>query len=271
LIFIVKIFIYLIIYSFIGWLYESTLCSISAKKIINRGFLNGPICPIYGFGAIAVILVFYQRVENIGILFLGSMLLTSVVEYITSFLLEKIFHTKWWDYSNRHFNIKGRIFLLGAVVFGAFSVLAIKFIHPLIERIVNLIPEWVLVSSSILILVILLIDLYITTRYLFKLNNRLEEIQIAFNYYKEQYLKRTKEFKGAVFEKFEKSEFYNERIEKLLNWMPKQGKRLARAFPGLRPQKVNGIWQKLKTRLLSNNKNGKKKTKGCSDVYRVEE
>lgn len=257
MIILVKIFIYLIIYSFIGWAYESIICSTGARKIINRGFLNGPICPIYGFGAMVVILLFYQRVENIYILFFASMLLISIVEYITSFLLEKIFHAKWWDYSNYRFNIKGRIFLLGAIVFGIFSVLAIKLVHPFIENIVNFIPEWILISSSILIFTLIMIDLYITVRYLFKLNSTLEEIQSAFNNYKEQYLKRTKRIKDSILGKFEESEFYSERIERLLNWKPLQGIRLARAFPKIRPQKVNDAWQKLKARLLS--KNGRDK------------
>ena len=123
---------------------------------------------------------------------------------------------------------------------------------------VNSLTEWVLVSVSILIFILLAIDIYITVRYLFKLNNRLEEIQTAFNYYKEQSLNRTKEFKATMFEKFEKSEIYSERIEKLLNWKPLQIKRLARAFPRLRPQKVNDAWRKFKIGLLSNNKNDKK-------------
>jgi len=255
-----KIFTYLIIYSFIGWFYESTIRSVATKKIINSGFLNGPICPIYGFGAVVVILIFYQRVENIYILFFASAILTNTIEYITSFLLEKIFHAKWWDYSNYRFNINGRIFLLGAVVFGVFSVLAIKYVHPLIEKMVNLIPVRVLISSSILILILILIDLYITVKYLFKLYNTLGDIQIAFNSYKEQYLKRTKEFKDTLLENFEKSEFYSERIEKLLSWKPMQIKRLARAFPKFRPQKANEAWKKLKTRLLSKKKNGKKRS-----------
>lgn len=252
-----RIFIFIIIYSFIGWFYESILRSISAKKIINSGFLNGPICPIYGVGAIVVILLFYQRIENIYILFFASMLVTSAVEYITSFLLEKIFHARWWDYSTYRFNINGRIFLLGSIAFGTFSVLEIKFIHPFIENIVNPITEGVLVSAIILIFILLVIDLYITVRSLFKLNNRLEEIQTAFNYYKEQSLNRTKEFKATMFEKFEKSEFYSERVEKLLNWKPVQIKRLLRAFPKLRPQNANDAWQKLKIKLLSKNKKDK--------------
>jgi len=256
----VKILTYLIMYSFIGWFYESIIRSIGAKKIINSGFLNGPFCPIYGFGAVVVILLFYQRVENIYILFFASMVLTSALEYVTSYLLEKIFHTKWWDYSNYLFNIKGRVFLPGAIVFGILSVLTIKFVHPFIEKTVISIPEWILTSSSILIFILIMIDLYITVRYLFKLNNRLEEIQSAFNYYKEQSLNRTKEFKDTIVEKFEKSEFYSERIEQLLNWKPTQIKRLARAFPKLIPQKANDAWQKLKVRLLSKNEDDKKES-----------
>ena len=101
-------FLYFIIYSFLGWLYESILCSITGKKLVNRGFLNGPVCPVYGFGALLIVLVFYGKETSLLPLFLSSMVLTSVVEYFTAVLLEKLFHARWWDYSGRPFNIHGR-------------------------------------------------------------------------------------------------------------------------------------------------------------------
>ncbi len=118
------------------------------------------------------------------------------------------------------------------------------------KKVVDSIHEGALISTGVLILILVIVDLYITVRYLFKLNNTLEEIQIAFNHYKGQSLKRTKEFKNTIVEKFEKSGRFSDKIEKL------QFKRIARAFPKLRPQKANDAWQKLKTRLLSKNKNG---------------
>ena len=117
-------FLWLMIYSIIGWGYESTICSIGQRKLINRGFLNGPYCPIYGTGAVLVLLVL-GRIQNPVLLFFAGALVTCSLEYLTSWLMEKLFHARWWDYSKRKFNIGGRVCLIGAVVFGAFSVVLV--------------------------------------------------------------------------------------------------------------------------------------------------
>ena len=107
-----NIFLWLIIYSVIGWIYESTLCSITERRFVNRGFLNGPYCPIYGFGAILDILIL-GWIKNPILLFVLSAILTCTLEYITSYLMEKLFHARWWDYSKRKFKF---IFLTDNVV-----------------------------------------------------------------------------------------------------------------------------------------------------------
>jgi uncharacterized membrane protein len=245
------------IYSFIGWIYESTVCSISQKKLINRGFLNGPVCPIYGFGALACILLLYQRTDNVFILFFAGMLLTSTIEYITAVLLEKLFNAKWWDYSHYRFNIKGRVSLLGAVVFGVLSVILIKFIHPYVSYILDSSSDQMLIALTIGLFITLMFDLYATVCNLLKLNSRLKEFQLAFNRFKEQYTKRTGELKNTLLDRFEESEYYGERLKKLLGVSQYQSKRLIRAFPGLILLKYNDAWQKLKSILQSNISNRK--------------
>ena len=128
-----------IVYSIIGWLYESILCSFIEKKFVNRGFLNGPYCPIYGFGALLDI-IFLSRFENVIVLFFFGIILNCSLEYLTSFLMEKLFGARWWDYSDKKFNINGRVCLLGAVVFGTFSVVLIKIVHPFVIWYMNMIP-----------------------------------------------------------------------------------------------------------------------------------
>lgn len=250
----VKWFLWLTIYSFIGWMYESAVCSISKRKLINRGFLNGPICPIYGFGALACILLLYQRTNNIFILFFAGMLLTCTIEYITAVLLEKLFKAKWWDYSHYRFNIGGRVSLPGAVVFGILSVLLIKYIHPFINSLIEQLSDRILTVSAICFFIVMMFDLYVTVRHLLKLNNRLEEFQLAFNRFKEQYVKRTGELKNALLDTFEQSEYYGERIKKLFSTNRFQSIRLAKAYPKLKSLKYNDAWQKLKSILLDNNK-----------------
>ena len=97
-----------IIYSVIGWAYESLLCSVIERRLINRGFLNGPYCPIYGFGALLDIICLNSFSDPLEIFFLGA-LLNCTLEYWTSFFMEKMFNGRWWDYSDKKFNINGRV------------------------------------------------------------------------------------------------------------------------------------------------------------------
>lgn len=136
-----KVFLWFILYSFFGWVYESILCSCTSHSLVNRGFLNGPLCPIYGFGAVTVILAFWWEPDiSLWNLFLSSMVLTCTLEYITSWGMEKLFHARWWDYSDYRFQLNGRVCLLGAVAFGSFSVLLIKVVHPRVAALVNRLP-----------------------------------------------------------------------------------------------------------------------------------
>ena len=127
------------IYSIIGWIYETILCSVKGGRFINRGFLNGPYCPIYGCGALLDILIL-GKIENPILLFFLGALVTCSLEYLTSYLMEKMFHARWWDYSHLRFQINGRVCLLGAVVFGAFSVVLIKVLHPIVVQYTSLLP-----------------------------------------------------------------------------------------------------------------------------------
>lgn len=244
-------------YSFMGWAYESLVCSAAQKKLVNRGFLNGPVCPVYGFGALACIFLLYQRLDNVFALFLAGMLLTCTVEYITAVLLEKLFHAKWWDYSNYRFNLNGRVSLLGAVVFGVLSVLLVRYVHPVVGGAVARMPDGLRTALSFVLLMLVLSDLYVTVRHLMRLNDRLKEIQAAINGFLKQYAKRAGELKDALLDKkdvlldkFEESEFYSDRIKALFNLNRIQNTRIIRAFPRLRLFNYNDAFQKLKNILL---------------------
>jgi uncharacterized membrane protein len=152
---IVHYVLWLILYSIAGWVYETILCSIQERKFVNRGFLNGPYCPIYGFGAILDILLIGWISNPVALFFVG-MLVTCTLEYFTSWLLEVLFHAKWWDYSYMKFNIKGRVSLLGALIFGTFSVVLIKFIHPFALRVTSWFTdtEILIVTSALFALIV---------------------------------------------------------------------------------------------------------------------
>jgi uncharacterized membrane protein len=244
-------FLWFIVYSFIGWLYESVLCSVSERRLINRGFLTGPVCPVYGFGALAVIFVLEGRTDSLIVLFLASALLTCTLEYLTSYLLEKLFQTKWWDYSARKFNLNGRVSLAGAAVFGVLSVLLIQFIHPFVKDMTGRLPADVLLIAAVLAFIVLTFDTAFTVRRILFLNGRLSEIQTAINGFLASYRKRAEELKNAIMESFEQSEFYSERIRSLLSRNRLNTQRLLRAFPKLRSLKYEDALKKLKESLQS--------------------
>ena len=170
-----NIFLQFLAYSFLGWTCETIYCSIGQGKFVNRGFLNGPLCPVYGFGAMAV-LVFLRPIQNnIPLLFLCGMLVTSVIEYITGYLLEKLFATKWWDYSTYRFNIHGRVCLRNSLMFGVLSVVAARVVDPVVRGAIVSLPFWASVSMSAVLLVILLVDLVLTVRTILDINSVLRQ------------------------------------------------------------------------------------------------
>ena len=129
------------VYSFIGWCGEAAMAAVHRRKFVNRGFVSGPICPVYGAGAAAVAVFLPELKDQLFFLFLGGMIVTTFVEYLTGRLLELIFHRKWWDYSDQRFNLDGYVCLKNSVVWGICSVLMICFFDPLLCRLLVLIPR----------------------------------------------------------------------------------------------------------------------------------
>lgn len=224
---------WLFLYSFFGWIYESTLCSITEKKFVNRGFLSGPICPIYGCGAVAVIFCLSSLKSTVAIFIVG-MVLTCSVEYITSWLLEKIFNARWWDYTHYKINLNGRVCLLGAIVFGTFATVLLKYIHPKIQEITLRIPAPILMGSVSLVVCLAVGDCTVTVIHILKLKGKLAEIQIAMNAFVHESYSRAKDLKETLHENFERSKFYNKRIQELVENANMHEKRLLNAFPRLK-------------------------------------
>lgn len=159
------------IYSLLGWITEVIYAFHKRGYFVNRGFLHGPFCPIYGI-SLTTIVILFQPIEGslIG-LFVYSFILTSVIEYVTSFVLEKSFHSKWWDYSDEKFNIKGRVCLKFSIYWGAAAIVIYKVVHPLVMGIVNEIPHGMAVIVSRSLLGLLLVDLAFTMSSLTKLRS----------------------------------------------------------------------------------------------------
>ena len=157
-----KYFFVFMLYSVAGWIMETLLFLIRDKKVVKRGFLFGPVCPIYGSGAVLCTLVLYGRVNNIFLIFIYGLLLCGALEYITHFLMEKIFHAMWWDYSSRRFNIKGRVYLNGLLEFGLGAVLIVKVFQPLVFKLIDAMPSSVMFAICFVLYSLLIFDLATT-------------------------------------------------------------------------------------------------------------
>lgn len=153
-----RYFLYFIIYAFIGWSIEVVGKLIEQKRFINRGFLIGPICPIYGYGVLAITILIGKPTNDILSVFLKAVLVCSVLEYFTSYFMEKLFKARWWDYSRRKFNINGRICLETMVPFGILGCLVVYVVHPLIEKLVSCLNPTVMIVLAIILFVIYLAD-----------------------------------------------------------------------------------------------------------------
>ena len=151
------------IYSFLGWIMEVTLTLITDKKFVNRGFLLGPCCPIYGCGCILLNLLLHNYTNNILVLFILTMFTCSLLEYITSFLMEKIFKLRWWDYSHKKFNLNGRICLETGVLFGIGSLIIVKITNPIIFKMLSSFNHHLLIIIGIILFIIMFDDFLVST------------------------------------------------------------------------------------------------------------
>lgn len=164
------------IYAFLGWCTEVVYAGANQGVFVNRGFLNGPLCPIYGCGILTVLVILLPLRENLAILFVGSFLLTSALELVTGFLMEKLFHQRWWDYTEEPFNIGGYVCLRFSLLWGAACVLIVDVIHPLILRAMALIPDSISAPVLFVFSAIFITDIVVTVLTVAKLNQRLHEI-----------------------------------------------------------------------------------------------
>ena len=190
------VFLIFIIFSFVGWVSEVFYVGIFFEhKFVNRGFLHGPLCPIYGFGGLSILLLPPFLYNTWFQLFCASMLFGTIVEYISSWILEKLFHTRWWDYSRYKFNIHGRVCLLNSLLFGVLGVVIIHFIQPYVMKFLSFFSDFVLTLSADIIALALAVDLLITVRRLVDFSVSVERIKAFGENLRERY-GREQWFKG---------------------------------------------------------------------------
>lgn len=162
--------LYFMFYAVIGWCIEVIYATVNKGIFVNRGFLNGPLCPIYGIGATIVIICLTPLNDNFLLLFIGSFLLTSILEFLTGLILELIFNQKWWDYTNQPFNIKGYVCLKFSLMWGLACVFVMRIVQPFINKMILKVPDKITVIIIITFFATLFVDITITVIALSKLH-----------------------------------------------------------------------------------------------------
>jgi uncharacterized membrane protein len=262
------LFLVFTIYSFLGWLTESIFCSVPEGKFINRGFLTGPFCPIYGIGAVVVITLLSPFKDNWAVLYFLGVAITTSLEYLTGYLLEKIFHTTYWDYSALRFNIKGRVCLQNSLLFGLMCLVGVVFIHPAVMYLADSIPDNLLPYIAILCMLYFLFDTAVSVRAALQLNGKLEELQQILDSIKERASAATADTIESIQAKignlldddtraFLKLQF--EKKDKIESNIKFYQRRIVDAFPTMRSISNNESLQRLKEAIKSRAQNIKRK------------
>lgn len=165
-----------LIYSFAGWCLEVSMAAMTRKRLINKGFLNSPFCLIYGFASVGFSVFLPDLRDNLVFLFLGGMILASFLEYWSGRTLEKIFHRKWWDYSGQRFQLDGYVCLKYSVFWGIGAVLMMKFLNPLILKVVGFIPVSIGRIALWVVYAVLIADAAGTSAALLEMHHKLERL-----------------------------------------------------------------------------------------------
>ena len=169
--------LYFFVYGFLGWCTEVIFAAFKQHRFVNRGFLNGPICPIYGVGVTLVIACLEAFQSNLLLLYISSVILVTVLEGVTGWAMDKLFHNKWWDYSKLPFNIGGYVCLLFSLIWGGACVFIVYFVHPLIHQVLSLIPHTAGIALIAILGIALLSDIIVTTSAIVKFNQYLERLK----------------------------------------------------------------------------------------------
>lgn len=196
---IVKYILLFFFYSFGGWCLESLYCSIGEKKLINRGFLTGPLCPIYGTAAIVLTVLIYNPFKDKPlIVFVLGIILCDIVEYLTSLIMEKLFAARWWDYTYEFMNIGGRICLKHSLYWGVISVIFVNVIHPAVDRLYERIDGAYIKYILIAVLAVFVLDLINAVRKALDIR----KLQVKLNGYINTFTAELNSIKGSIEDKY---------------------------------------------------------------------
>lgn len=243
------VMLYFFVYSFLGWCTEVAFAAFKEHRFVNRGFLNGPLCPIYGFGVSIVILLLTPYKNNLPLLFVTSIILVTLLEGLTGWCMEKIFHHKWWDYSQMPLNIGGYVCLLFSLIWGAFCVVILKLFHPLIQKPLELLPFPIGIIFIIMLSALLITDTCVTASSIFKLNQNLEKMEKIAKDLHEFSDRIGKDIYERTMHTMDTVEELNQRYRELEHKTEKITTRLFRAFPHIESRKHKKLFAELREHL----------------------
>ncbi len=166
-------FLTFILCSFIGYFLEVFWIFLGTKKLVNRGFLCGPVIPIYGIGAVLILFCLLRYYDDPIVVFVFGIIITSALEYFTSFILEMIFHNRWWDYANEKYNLNGRICLRNSIAFGVLSLVIIYFVAPLLFLLFSILDFKIWVIIAIVLSILFFLDVIYSIVIAYNLRNRI--------------------------------------------------------------------------------------------------
>lgn len=247
--------LYFYIYSFLGWCCEVIYCSdFSKKEFVNRGMLKGPICPIYGVGSCILIFSTYNFKENFLLVFILGVLITSSIEYFASFVLEKIFFARWWDYSTYPFNINGRICILNSGLFGIMTVILIRYIHKEIFEFTSSFSDKTVIFVGVILMILFFTDLIKTVRSLRSFNSDLSEIRDLDKELKKYNLSLKDILSSKKIEIDKDKTDFNSKAQKL-NLSFTKNRRILKAFPRIKHKRFDEELKSIKNMLKNKNNN----------------
>ncbi len=259
--------IFFFLYSFLGWVVEVIYAAVTRGVFVNRGFLNGPVCPIYGVGMTAVIAILAPFRRRLLVLIPFSILFTTLLELVTGFLMEKIFHHRWWDYSKEPFNLGGYVCLKFSLLWGFACVFVVALVHPLAERMAELLPLPAGIALLLIFTALFLCDLVLTLTRLIRLERdlkRLAEMGTLLHSFSDKLGQglakstlrlvkageKVKEgIEGRAETSREKWEELKKRREALEERTEKESRRFLKAFPQLRSIRYREELERIRERL----------------------
>lgn len=242
------------IYSFLGWISEVGYAYHNRKIFVNRGFLFGPLCPIYGSSLVLVIVLTNEIKSNLLLLFIFATIITSALEYFTGVILENLFKLKWWDYTDDPFNLHGYICLHFSIMWGVVTTVIIKIIHPVINSLVLAIPTFITIPLFYVLVFLVLLDFCFTLKSLIQLKPIIVELSKITSELKNRYISILSITKEKTLDKVDLSEIsIKDLLSKYNNYyngLSFNHKRLLKAFPTVSILSLDKLIKQLKEKFL---------------------